>query len=454
MNTYATALDIARHVSDAGGRAFFVGGWVRDRLLGRPAADIDLEVYGLPAEKLEAALTNAGPVNSVGRQFAVYKVGDIDVSLPRTESKSGHGHRGFTVTGDGDLSPAEAARRRDFTVNAIAWNPLTGEYVDPYNGQADLESRTLRMVDAATFGDDSLRVLRAAQLTARLEFRIDGRTVEKCRSVPLDDLPQERIREEILKLLLDAARPAYGLAAARELDVTDRLFPEITALAGCPQDPEWHPEGDVWTHTLMVCDEAAKLGEDLDRPRRTTLMLAALCHDLGKPATTARINGRIRARGHEAAGVEPTTAVLDRLGIRQMERYDVRGQVLALVENHLTPAVWYSRRDSVGPTAFRRLSRKLEIDLLARLGHADCAGRRARGDCTGMHAWMIERARELGVERDEPDPLLSGRDLIELGMEPGPAMGAMLKQLFEQQIAGAIESRDDAVDAARRIIAG
>ena len=454
MNAYATALDIARHVTDAGGRAFFVGGWVRDRLLGGPVSDIDIEVYGLPAAKLEAALASAGPVNTVGRQFAVYKVGDIDVSLPRTESKSGHGHRGFTVTGDPDLSPAEAARRRDFTVNAIAWNPLTGEYVDPYDGQADLERRTLRMVDPDTFGDDSLRVLRAARLAARLEFRIDEKTVEKCRSVPLDDLPRERIREEILKLLLDAARPAHGLAAAREMGITNRLFPELAALEGCPQDPQWHPEGDVWTHTLMVCDEAAKLGGDLDRPRRTTLMLAALCHDLGKPTTTARIDSRIRARGHEPAGAAPTTAVLDRLGIGRMERYDVRGQVLALVENHLTPMVWYAHRESVGPAAFRRLSRKLEIDLLARLGHADCAGRGARGDCKGMHAWMVERAADLGVERGEPDPFLRGRDLIKLGMEPGPAMGAALKKLFEQQIAGAIESRDEAMDAARRIIAG
>ena len=453
MNAYTTAIEIVRHVTDAGGRAFFVGGWVRDRLLGRPASDIDIEVYGLPVEKLESALSKSGPVNKVGRQFAVYKIQDIDVSLPRTESKAGHGHRGFTVTGDGDLSPAAAARRRDFTVNAIAWNPATGEYVDPYNGQADLEARVLRMVDADTFGDDSLRVLRAAQLAARLEFRVDEDTVKTCCAVPLDDLPRERIRDEILKLLLNAARPAHGLAAAQELGIVTRLFPELDALAGCPQDPDWHPEGDAWTHTLMVCDEAVKLTRDLDHPRRAALMLAALCHDLGKPATTARIDGRIRARGHEAAGAAPTTTVLDRIGIHQMDGYDVRAQVLALVENHMTPAAWYARQDDIGPGAFRRLSRKLEIDLLARLGHADCAGRGTRGDCRGMHAWMIERAAALGVERNEPEPFLKGRDLLTLGMKPGRAMGAALKTLFEQQIIGAIESREDALEAARRLVA-
>ena len=453
MDAYTNAIEIVRHVTDAGGRAFFVGGWVRDRLLGRPASDIDIEVYGLPVEKLESALSKSGPVNKVGRQFAVYKIQDIDVSLPRTESKAGHGHRGFNVTGDGDLSPAAAARRRDFTVNAIAWNPATGEYVDPYNGQADLEARVLRMVDADTFGDDSLRVLRAAQLAARLEFRVDEDTVKTCCAVPLDDLPRERIRDEILKLLLNAARPAHGLAAAQELGIVTRLFPELDALAGCPQDPDWHPEGDAWTHTLMVCDEAAKLARDLNPPRQAALMLAALCHDLGKPATTARIDGRIRARGHEAAGAAPTTAVLDRIGIHQMDGYDVRAQVLALVENHMTPAAWYARRDDVGPGAFRRLSRKLEIDLLARLGHADCAGRGTRGDCRGMHAWMIERAAALGVERNEPEPFLKGRDLITLGMKPGRAMGAALKTLFEHQMDGAIESREDALEAARRLVA-
>ena len=203
----------------------------------------------------------------------------------------------------------------------------------------------------------------------------------------------------------------------------------------------------------MVCDEAAKLARDLNPPRQAALMLAALCHDLGKPATTARIDGRIRARGHEAAGAAPTTAVLDRIGIHQMDGYDVRAQVLALVENHMTPAAWYARRDDVGPGAFRRLSRKLEIDLLAQLGHADCAGRGTRDDCRGMHAWMIERAEALGVERNEPEPFLKGRDLITLGMKPGRTMGAALKTLFEQQMDGAIESREDALEAARRLVA-
>ena len=452
MDTYAAALEIVRHVTDAGGRAFFVGGWVRDRLLGRPASDIDVEVYGLPAETLERALSKAGAVDAVGRQFAVYKVAGVDVSLPRTDSSTGSGHRGFAVTGDGGLSPAAAARRRDFTVNAIAWSPETGEYVDPYDGQSDLEKKLLRMVDPETFGDDSLRVLRAAQLAARLEFRVDPDTEAVCRRVPLDDLPRERVRGEIMKLMLDAARPAYGLDAMRRLGVTERLLPELAALDGCPQDTDTHPEGDVWTHTLIVCDEAAAITRDLDRPRRAAVMLAALCHDLGKPATTVRVDGRPSAPGHAAAGAAPAAALLDRIDVRRMNGYDVRGQVIALVEHHETPAAWSARREEIDPSDFRRLSLKVEIDLLARLGAADCRRRGTRGGCHGLLPWMISTADTLGVRRGRPTPLLNGRDLIALGMTPGPTMGAALKTLYEKQIAGAVESREDALKAARRLI--
>src|SRR5947199_4840249 len=168
--------DLATAVRDAGGRALVVGGWVRDRLLGHPSTNIDLEVFGVPPARLRQLLEPFGRVEAVGESFQVYKLGDIDVSLPRRDSKAGRGHRGFIVVGDPDLSIAEAARRRDFTVNAISWDPLSGEYFDPFNGRVDLEQRCLRVVDPATFPDDSLRVLRAVQLAARFEFTIDDRT--------------------------------------------------------------------------------------------------------------------------------------------------------------------------------------------------------------------------------------------------------------------------------------
>ena len=287
---------IARRVRDEGGRALIVGGWVRDRLLGHESKDIDLEVFGVAAARLEALLASLGRVDTVGESFAVHKIGGIDVSLPRTESKTGRGHRGFAVTGDPYLSIAEAARRRDFTINAVLFDPLAGEYVDPHGGRADLERRLLRAVNPATFGDDSLRVLRAIQFAARFELVIDDATKALCRSIPLDDLPAERVWGEIEKLLRQAQRPSIGFDLALELGVVDRLFPEMKALVGCEQEPDWHPEGDVWVHTLMVIDESRRLLDDAgwDRPRQVAIMLGAVCHDFGKPATTAFVDGPAR----------------------------------------------------------------------------------------------------------------------------------------------------------------
>jgi tRNA nucleotidyltransferase (CCA-adding enzyme) len=286
---------MARAVRAAGGRGLIVGGWVRDRLAGLPSKDIDLEVFGIDPARLKEILGAFGSVNAVGESFTVYKVAGLDVSLPRRESKTGRGHRGFTVSGEPDLPLKEAARRRDFTINAISWDPLTEEYLDPFDGRGDLERRILRAVDAATFGDDSLRVLRALQFAARFEFTLDEETAALCRRIPLDDLPAERIWGEIEKLLLRARRPSIGFALALELGVIERLFPELDVLVGCPQEPEWHPEGDVWVHTLLVVDEARKQIDDLEHPQQVAVMLGALCHDLGKPATTAFLDGRIRS---------------------------------------------------------------------------------------------------------------------------------------------------------------
>ena len=283
------AVAIARAVREAGGRALIVGGWVRDRLMGHPSKDIDVEVFGIDAVRLKEILQRFGSVNTVGESFTVYKVGGLDVSIPRRESKTGRGHKGFNVTGDPALSYEDAARRRDFTINAISWDPLTGEYVDPFDGRGDIERRVLRAVDASTFADDSLRVLRAIQFAARFEFSVDPTTRDLCRGLPLDDLPAERIWGEIEKLLLRARKPSIGFALALELGVIERLFPELDALVGCPQEPEWHPEGDVWIHTLLVIDEARKRIDDLEYPQQVALMLGAVCHDLGKPPTTALI---------------------------------------------------------------------------------------------------------------------------------------------------------------------
>ncbi len=446
------AIDVARRVRAEGGRALIIGGWVRDRLLGHDAKDIDLEVFGLPVERLKTLLAAFGSVNTVGESFTVFKVGDLDISVPRRESKAGRGHRGFEVTGDPSMTVAEAARRRDFTINALSWDPLTDEYIDPYGGREDLARRVLRAIDARTFGEDSLRVLRALQFAARFESTLEPATFALCQSIPLDDLPAERVWGEVEKLLLRATRPSIGLALGRDLGVVQRLWPELAALIDCPQEPEWHPEGDVWIHTLMVVDEARPLIEDVDRARKNTIMLGALLHDVGKPGTTKFEDGRIRSKGHEAAGVEPATKMLDRFNVHSMDGFDVRHHVLGIVAYHLAPGSWHKAPTPVGDGAFRRLAAKVDLELLARVATADCRGRTGHFDCSATD-WFVARARALGVEHAAPAPLLLGRHLLTLGVAPGPAMGALLKDVYERQLDGEIQSLDEAIDAARRLLA-
>jgi tRNA nucleotidyltransferase (CCA-adding enzyme) len=327
-------------------------------------------------------------------------------------------------------------------------DPLSGELLDPWGGRRDLEARVLRAVDASTFGDDSLRVLRGMQFAARFGFAIDWATVALCRGIALDDLPAERIWGEFEKLLLRAERPSAGLAAGLELGVFEKLFPDLQAMVGCPQEPEWHPEGDVWVHTLQACDLAAGMLADLPYPKRVTVMLGILCHDLGKPPTTARIDGRIRSLAHEAAGIPPTERVLDRLNVHTIDGYDVRGQVVGLVAQHLKPGMFH-KAGNVGDGAFRRLAQRVDLELLARLARADCLGRSGGFDCSAMD-WFIERARALGVEHQPPAPLLMGRHLLALGVEPGPRVGEILKQVYERQLDGVVTTVEQAIEEAKR----
>jgi tRNA nucleotidyltransferase (CCA-adding enzyme) len=446
------AMAIAQLSAREGGRALVVGGWVRDRLLGRVSKDVDVEVYGIAPDRLRTLLETLAPVNTVGESFTVYKVADVDVSVPRRESKVGRGHRAFQVIGDPQMSPADAARRRDFTINAIAWDPLAQEYIDPFDGRGDLlERRVLRAVDPETFGDDSLRVLRGIQFAARFDLEMDPATKDLCRTIPLDDLPAERVWGEVEKLLLLADRPSFGFALALDLGVIDRLFPELRALVGCPQEPDWHPEGDVWVHTLMVIDQARTRIDDLDPPRRIAVMLGAVCHDLGKPPTTALVDGRIRSLDHEQAGVEPALALLDRLNVHTVGGFDVRHHVVGIVAHHLKPHAFLKSPTPVGEGAFRRLAQKVDLELLARVAKADCLGRTGNFDCSAIDAFL-ERARSLGVEHAPPEPIVKGRHLLEMGMAPGPAVGRLLRDIYERQLDGHVTTLEDGLALARDLM--
>ena len=450
---------LARAINDAGGRALLVGGCVRDALMGKEPKDWDLEVYKLAPERVREVLDQFGPVNAVGESFTVYKLGhDLDVSIPRRERKSGRGHKAFIIEGDPTMSVVDATRRRDFTINGISQDPLTGETIDPFNGRRDIEQRVLRAVSVETFAEDSLRVLRAAQFASRFEFEIEPQTVALCRAIDLSDLPSERIWGELEKLLLQSSKPSIGLEWLRTLGVVEKLFPEIQSLIDVPQDPEWHPEGDVFVHTKLVIDRARELVDDLSYARQVTVMLAALAHDFGKPPTTQFLEGRWRSRGHEEAGVPPTESFLDRINVHTIDGYDVRSQVIALVREHLKPGEFYKKRDEVGEGAFRRLARRCEPSLLYRVAKADSLGRNAdwvpREQWYGSEAqeWFIERTRELEVEQRPPDPILLGRHLLELGVEPGPAMGEITRAIYEMQLDGRVRTLDDAIAEAKELI--
>ncbi len=491
MGVLEKTIKLAEAIRDAGGRAMLVGGCVRDELMGFEPTDWDVEVYGIETQRLKEILESfakwwsgdtsvpmsakhkkivaasgdsdksvrAPTLKVVGEAFAVYKLGeDLDVSIPRRERKVGKGHRGFVVKGDPSMTFEEACSRRDFTINAILKDPLTGEIVDPFDGRGDLEKKLMRIVSKDTFAEDSLRVLRAAQFAARFEFDIDPETVEVCKTIEVTDLPSERIWGEIAKLLLLAERPSIGLKWLYDLGVVDQLFPELKSLVGVPQEPEWHPEGDVDVHTLLVVDEARKLIEDLENPRQVAVMLGALCHDFGKPLTTEFVDDRIRSYGHDEAGVQPTIDFLDRLGIFTLDGYDVRNQIVQLVRYHLKPGEYYKSKEPVGDGAFRRLARKVEPDLLYRVAKADSLGRNPdwlpKEKWFGSEAqeWFIERVRALQVEHKAPEPILKGRHLIELGLEPSPEFKRIISEVYELQLDGKIVDLETAIAQAKERI--
>ena len=445
-----SALDaLCASVRAAGGSARLVGGCVRDALLGLPATDLDVEVYGIESTALVELLSSQFPVDLVGESFGVIRLRDlpIDVSLPRRESKRGLGHRGFEIHSDPQLDPRDAASRRDFTINAIALDPQSGRVFDPFGGVVDLENRVLRHT-TEQFAEDPLRVLRGMQFAARFELQPAPQTIELCRHIEPEGLAPERILGEWKKLILRGTRPSLGLAFLRDCGWI-RHFPELEALIGCEQNPRWHPEGDVWTHTLHCMDVFASERIGIER-EDLIVGFGVLCHDLGKPATTIREeDGRITAKNHESIGVDCTRRFLGRM--TNEEKWIE--EVVPLVACHLAPIRLFGA--NVADAAIRRLARQVgRIDRLVRVSRADQRGRPPLViDRFEAGDWLLERARELSIDDRPPKPLLMGRHLIELGLEPGPHFGPVLEECFTRQIEGEFDTLEAGMECARTIIA-
>jgi tRNA nucleotidyltransferase (CCA-adding enzyme) len=435
---------ICEAVRAAGGRALLVGGCVRDCALGLPATDLDIEVYGIPPARLVELLAERFAVDLVGRAFGVIKIRGvpIDVSIPRRSSRGGRGPEEFETLSDPDMTPAEAAARRDFTINAIAFDPLAGEIIDPFRGIEDLEASTLRHT-TERFAEDPLRVLRGMQLAARFDLDVAAETVALCREIEPGSLARERIFEEWKKLVLRSRRPSRGLGLLRDCGWI-RHFPELEALIGCEQDPEWHPEGDVWIHTLHCMDSFATERSG-DERENLVVGLAVLCHDFGKPSTTKVEGGRITAKHHEPLGEARTRSFVGRM----TNEHTLIDEVAALVGAHLAPLQLFEAH--AGDAAVRRLARRVgRIDRLVRVARADQAGRPplepggfAAGD------WLLERARALEVEAAAPGRIVKGRHLLQLGLSPGPQLGSILEACYAAQLEGEFSTLEGGLDYAR-----
>ena len=433
-------------IKSAGGVPYIIGGAVRDSVLGLDNKDIDIEVFGLSPDTLMTTLSKHGKVDAVGKSFGILKINvngeDLDVSTPRRESKSGKGHKGFIPMPDPNMSLAEASTRRDFTYNAMFYDPFSMRVLDNHHGMEDLMNGITRHVDNTTFVDDPLRVLRLVQFNSRFNFTTAPETVKLCRSIvhTFNELPKERVVGEWNKMMLKGKSTWAGLNTLLETGWICH-FPELADIIGVPQEEEWHPEGDVFIHTSQVCDYATRLRDTLDNDKdKLILMYACLCHDLGKTITTEFIDGRLRSRGHEEAGIELTLAFLQRLGVDR----DIIESVVPLVGNHLAHLTEHT------PHSVRRLANRISpasLNLLSMLVEADSSGRGnlPQGKPESL-VNMMAVASTVKVTEHKPDPIVMGRHLIDLGLKPSPSFKRILNTAYEGQLDGAFDTIEGGIE--------
>ena len=433
MYTFEQSLQMARQIAERvaslSGRVYFVGGHVRDHLLQKENKDIDIEVHGVTPAQLGAILDALGERLSIGESFGIYGLRgySLDIAMPRKEELRGRGHREFNIFVDPFIGTEGAAKRRDFTINALMMDVLTGEIVDHYGGQADLNAGILRHVCDESFGEDPLRVLRGAQFAARFGFKIAPETVDLCSRMDLSTLPKERILMELEKALLKAEKPSIFFEELRRMDQLDVWFSELKALIGVEQNPRFHAEGDVWTHTMMVIDEAAKLRDAVASP--LGFMLAAVTHDFGKAITTEVKNGVIHAYDHETKGLPLIETFLKRL----TNETKLIEYVLNLSEYHMKPNVVAGVKSSV-KTTNKMYDQSVDPEALIRIGIADALGKLPPEDTKANEAFLRER---LAIYRDYMvRPFVAGRDLVEAGLTPGPDFSDILAYAHKLRLAG------------------
>jgi len=419
---------IAREVKRLGGNVYFVGGYVRDQVLGRDNKDVDIEVHGVTPEQLRTILDGIGERTQMGASFGIYGLRHctLDIAMPRAEGN--RGGKEFDDVVSPFIGTYKAARRRDFTINALMQDVLTGEVVDHFGGMEDIRAGVIRHVADDTFVEDPLRVLRAAQFAARLGFDVADETVVLCKKLDLSCLAFERVFEEMAKALMKSPRPSVFFEVLARMGQLEAWFPEVAALKGIEQEPMYHPEGDVWTHTMQVVDQAALQRSDAQNP--LWLMLAALCHDFGKAKATRVIDGRIRAFDHENLGRPLAKAFLSRLSTEaKLHKY-----VDNMVALHMRPNALVHMKS--GRNAFMKLfDEALVPEELLLLAKADHMGRGEKG--VGYEPLEEKLRQELAAYRERlAQPAVMGADLIAAGMKPGKAMGEALAYAHKLHLKG------------------
>lgn len=433
--------DILKELLEIGGTPILVGGCVRDYFLNIPVKDFDVEIFGIDSlEIIEKTLQKFGSVKLVGKSFGVLTLKvdgfDFDFAMPRIEKKIGNTHQDFEIITNANLSFKEAAIRRDFTINAIGYNFFTKEFLDPFNGIIDLKNRVLKHIEVKTFVEDSLRVYRAVQFCARFDLILDKKTFELCKEIvqrnELYFLPKERIYEEFKKLFLKSQKPSIGFELLKKLGIL-KYFYELESLVNCIQDEVYHPEGDVWTHTMMTIDELSIIIKEKNienEYRKLYLFYTILCHDFGKPFCTKKINGKITSYKHESLGINPTISFLEKL-TNEKKFIEI---VCSLVKNHLIPFQLYLSDSSL--KAIKRLSLKVNIEDLCLICLADCLGRsiKDKEKCPKAIDWVLEKAKELDIHNEPIKPIVQGRDLIRLGFNPSEKFKEILDFAFDLQI--------------------
>ena len=444
---------IIYYLNKKSAKVIIIGGAVRDNLLNIKPKDFDIEVYNIDSlGKLESLIKPFGVVNIVGKSFGILKLksnfGEYDFSLPRLDTKIDIGHKGFSVEINSKLDYKNAFKRRDFTINAIGYDFIENKIIDPFNGLEDLKNKKLKHIDSDTFIQDPLRVYRAISFISRFNLKLDNKTYELCKSMvkngQLEELPKERIWQEWQKFLLKSNKPSVAFELMKKLGIIGKYYLELNALINIPQDKKWHPEGDVWIHTMMVLDEMAQLlkkAQKKDTNYKLIMLLSALCHDLGKSTTTIiKADGRISSIGHEIAGLEPTKKLINKL----TNNKTFVKEILPLVEHHLKPHVYY--RTGAKNSTIKKLSTKVNIENLIILAKADILGRgveREKKECKACK-WLLKKAKELKVNKNPPKPLIMGRDLIKLGLKPSIEFTNILNKLYKMQLAGEFKSKEDA----------